>query len=102
MHRIMHAVLGAAMLSLALVAAAQKPIVYPAKGQSTEKQSKDEGKCYACAKQSTGIDPAALTAASPRASAQSSVRWPEHIPSDLTLGLGTVVYDYLDNRREPS
>jgi acetoacetate decarboxylase len=25
-----------------------------------------------------------------------------HILSDLTLGLGTVVYDYLDKRRESS
>ena len=65
MQRMMHTVLGAAMLSLALVAAAQQPIVYPAKGQSSAKQSKDEGECYAWAKKTTGIDPAALAAAPP-------------------------------------
>ena len=65
MQRMMHTVLGAAMLSLTLVAAAQKPIVYPAKGQSAATQSKDEGECYVWAKQSTGIDPAALAAAPP-------------------------------------
>jgi hypothetical protein len=48
-----------------LVAAAQQPIAYPAKGQSAAKQSKDDGECYAWAKQSTGIDPAALAAAPP-------------------------------------
>jgi hypothetical protein len=59
----MHTVTGIAMLSLALAAAASKPIVYPAKGQSADRQSKDEGECYAWARQSTGIDPAALAAA---------------------------------------
>jgi hypothetical protein len=48
------------LLSLLFDAAAQKPIVYPAKGQSAEKQSKDDGECYSWAKQSTGIDPADL------------------------------------------
>lgn len=65
MQRFMYAVPGIALLSLTLVAAAQKPIVYPAKGQSAATQSKDEGECYVWAKQSTGIDPAALAAAPP-------------------------------------
>jgi hypothetical protein len=65
MQRIMQTVLGIAMLALTLVAAAQKPIAYPAKGQSAAKQSKDEGECYAWARQSTGIDPAAAAAAPP-------------------------------------
>lgn len=64
MQRMMHTVTGIAMLSLALVAAAQ-PVAYPAKGQSPERQSKDEGECYAWAKKSTGIDPAVLAAAPP-------------------------------------
>jgi len=34
------------------------PIVYPAKGQTPEQQSKDDGECYVWAKQNTGIDPA--------------------------------------------
>jgi hypothetical protein len=41
-------------------ALAQQPIVYPAKGQSAEQQQKDMGECSAWAKQSTGVDPAAL------------------------------------------
>lgn len=35
-------------------------IVYPAKGQPPQLQSKDEGECYAWAKQQTGIDPVAV------------------------------------------
>ena len=40
-----------------------KPIVYPAKGQSPQQQQKDDGECYVWAKNSTGIDPATVTAA---------------------------------------
>lgn len=57
--------LGAAMLALSLAAAAQQPAVYPAKGQSAEKQAKDDGECLSWAKKNTGIDPAALAAAPP-------------------------------------
>ena len=35
-------------------------VTYPAKGQSAQQQSKDEGECYAWAKQQTGIDPVAV------------------------------------------
>ena len=55
----------AATVILGLVAssaAAQAPIVYPAKGQSAEQQQKDTGECAAWAKQTTGIDPAVLAA----------------------------------------
>jgi hypothetical protein len=38
-------------------------IVYPAKGQSAEKQKKDQSECYAWAKEQTGFDP--MTAAAP-------------------------------------
>jgi hypothetical protein len=72
MQGMMQAVLGVAMLSWTLVAAAQNPIAYPAKGQSEKQQSKDEGECYAWAKQSTGIDPATL-AANPPQQSQSTV-----------------------------
>lgn len=65
MQRTMHSVLGIAMLSAALAAAAQQPVAYPAKGQSAQKQSKDEGECLVWAKKSTGIDPAAIAAAPP-------------------------------------
>jgi len=36
---------------------------YPSKGQSAEQQSKDEGECFAWAKQQTGIDPVAVASA---------------------------------------
>jgi hypothetical protein len=39
--------------------------VYPAKGQSVEKQKKDQQECYAWAKDQTGFDP--MTAAAPNA-----------------------------------
>ena len=39
--------------------------VYPAKGQSPEKQKKDEQECYTWAKNQTGFDP--LTTAAPNA-----------------------------------
>jgi hypothetical protein len=44
---------------------AQKPIVYPAKGQSSGQQSKDDGECYVWAKQTTGIDPAVVASTPP-------------------------------------
>ena len=52
-------------LALAAPAAAQKPIVYPAKGQSAAQQQKDDAECYAWAKQTTGIDPAAVASSPP-------------------------------------
>jgi hypothetical protein len=39
-------------------------VAYPSKGQSAQQQNKDEGECYAWAKQQTGIDPVA-TASQP-------------------------------------
>lgn len=47
-------------LLMASAALAAAPIVYPAKGQTAEQQSKDDGECYVWAKNNTGIDPAAL------------------------------------------
>jgi hypothetical protein len=40
-------------------------IPYPSKGQTSDQQAKDEGECYAWAKQQTGIDPVAVAAAPP-------------------------------------
>lgn len=45
--------------------AQSKPIAYPAKGQSQQKQQQDEGSCYSWAKSNTGVDPAALANAPP-------------------------------------
>jgi outer membrane lipoprotein SlyB len=53
-------VVGLWMTVLALNALAQQPIFYPAKGQSAQKQQTDTGECQAWAKQTTGVDPAAL------------------------------------------
>ena len=44
-------------------------MTYPAKGQSAEQQNKDEGECYAWAKQQTGIDPVAVASAPAKAEA---------------------------------
>jgi hypothetical protein len=49
-----------ALLVLCTGAAAQKPAVYPAKGQSSTQQQKDQGQCNSWAKSNTGIDPAKL------------------------------------------
>ena len=48
------------LAALALDAAAQAPVAYPAKGQSQAKQDKDEGECHVWARNKTGVDPAAL------------------------------------------
>jgi hypothetical protein len=40
-------------------------VPYPSKGQSPSQQNKDEGECYAWAKQQTGIDPVAVANAPP-------------------------------------
>lgn len=42
-----------------------KPVAYPAKGQSQQKQQTDDGACYSWAKSNTGIDPAVLAANQP-------------------------------------
>src|SRR4051812_28206054 len=56
--------LSIAMLALPLsVTAQQPPAVYPAKGQSAARQSKDESECSVWAKNSTGIDPALVASA---------------------------------------
>ena len=69
MQRPIEFVIGVAALWLALgclaftEAEAQRPIVYPAKGQPPQQQQKDEGECHVWAVQSTGIDPAAVAQA---------------------------------------
>ena len=40
-------------------------VPYPSKGQSPAQQNRDEGECYAWAKQQTGIDPMAVASAPP-------------------------------------
>ena len=55
----------ASALFLSGPAQAQRPIVYPAKGQNAQQQQQDENACYGWAKQSTGIDPAVVASAPP-------------------------------------
>src|SRR6185295_6645284 len=57
MERNLQLAIGATLLAVAFAAPAQKPVAYPAKGQSATQQTKDDGECGAWAKQNTGIDP---------------------------------------------
>lgn len=69
MHRFTPLTIGIGTLWLALVGAAptraeaQKPVVYPAKGQAPQQQQKDQAECEAWAKQTTGVDPVAVAQA---------------------------------------
>jgi len=42
---------------MAVIAAAQDMVIYPAKGQSQERMEKDKSDCYSWAKQQSGFDP---------------------------------------------
>ena len=44
-------------------AEAQRPVVYPAKGQPPQQQAQDQAECDLWAKQTTGIDPVAVAQA---------------------------------------
>ncbi|ALS61761.1 glycine zipper domain-containing protein [Pandoraea norimbergensis] len=61
----MRSVILCAGLIMSGLAFAQKPAIYPAHGQSAEKQSSDDGACYAWAKQNTGVDPAVVAQQAP-------------------------------------
>lgn len=58
--RVVAASAGLAALLAVTAALAQQPIIYPARGQSSAVQTRDDNECRAWARQSTGIDPAAL------------------------------------------
>jgi uncharacterized protein YcfJ len=49
-----------AIVLLAGEAYGQQPIIYPAKGQSSQQQASDMGQCEAWARQTTGVNPSAL------------------------------------------
>jgi len=53
------------LLAAALALPASAQYVYPAKGQSPDRQKKDEGECYTWAVQQSGVDPAKPQAAAP-------------------------------------
>jgi hypothetical protein len=54
----------AAVLALTSAAAAEQQFIYPAKGQSSEQQKKDEYECHQWAVQQTGYDPTKPTTTS--------------------------------------
>jgi hypothetical protein len=57
----------AATIALASgVAAAQKPIVYPARNQTAQQKQSDDKACMTWAKQNTGIDPVAAAQPAPQ------------------------------------
>jgi hypothetical protein len=60
MQRIFRYWIGLAMLSLGFAAQAQQPIIYPARGQSWERQQTDTAECHSWAQQTTGVNPVAL------------------------------------------
>ena len=68
-----------AVPAVALGQTASKPlstslgmVVFPAKGQTTQQQSQDEGECYAWAKGQTGVDPMAPPPAAAQPAQQSA------------------------------
>jgi hypothetical protein len=65
MRRFMPLAAAFAALLFSAAATAQKPIAYPAKGQSPQQQNKDDSECYAWAKRTTGIDPATVAMNAP-------------------------------------
>ena len=60
MQRMQRVPLGLMVWALTFAAAAQQPIIYPAKGQSPQKQNSDTAECQLWAKQTTGVDPVAI------------------------------------------
>jgi hypothetical protein len=66
--RILKLAMSTAMVSACLLpgfAVGQQPIFYPAKGQSTAQQNRDQGECQAWAQQTTGINPTTLAQSPP-------------------------------------
>ncbi len=59
-------VLATALATAPSLALAQKPSIYPAKGQSAQQKQKDDKECMTWAKQDTGIDPVAASAPPPQ------------------------------------
>ena len=51
-------------------------VVFPAKGQTPQKQSQDEGECYAWSKGQTGVDPMAPPPAAAQPAAQPAQKAP--------------------------
>jgi hypothetical protein len=69
MQRMQRVPIGLMVWALTFAAAAQQPIIYPAKGQSPQKQNTDTAECQLWAKQTTGVDPVAIAQQSGQPSA---------------------------------
>jgi hypothetical protein len=55
-----HAIVSIAAVVLSASAAVAEPVAYPAKGQSSDQQNRDEYECHQNAQNETGVDPVAL------------------------------------------
>jgi hypothetical protein len=60
MQKMQRIAIGLVVWALTFAAAAQQPVIYPAKGQSAQRQNSDTAECQLWAKQTTGIDPVAI------------------------------------------
>ena len=60
MRRMQRLPIGLLVWALSFAAAAQQPIIYPANGQSPQRQNTDTAECQLWAKQTTGVDPVAI------------------------------------------
>ncbi|CAE6850414.1 hypothetical protein R75461_07444 [Paraburkholderia nemoris] len=60
MQRMQRVAIGLVVCALSFAASAQQPIIYPANGQSLQKQNTDTAECQLWAKQTTGVDPVAI------------------------------------------
>ena len=52
-----YVIIGSVLMALVIGSAAAQQFVYPAKGQSKQQQTEDEGDCMVWAKQQSGFDP---------------------------------------------
>jgi hypothetical protein len=60
MQRMQRIAIGLVIWALTFAAGAQQPIIYPARGQSAQRQNTDTAECQLWAKQTTGIDPVVI------------------------------------------
>jgi hypothetical protein len=60
MQRMRRVAIGLMVWAMTFTAGAQQPIIYPARGQSAQKQNTDTAECQLWAKQTTGVDPVAI------------------------------------------
>src|SRR6187551_576079 len=70
MHRVVIVASIVGLMCGAGVAAAE-PVAYPTKGQSFDKQNRDEYECHASAQKETGVDPVAVAEQATGTSAKS-------------------------------